>query len=501
MWKTENTMSNLATPELIPVILSGGTGSRLWPLSRKHHPKPFIRLPDGETLMEKTYTRALQLPGVQRLVTVTNRDLYFRTCEEYQHVSKNQPAATQHTYLLEPFGRNTAAATLLSALMLSKTSAPEALLLVMPADQLLLDQQAFQQALQTAQHLATQNLLVTFGIEPDHPETGYGYIQANTNNPLIPATPQTPAGLSVKQFIEKPPASQAQQYLQQGGYYWNAGIFCFQIKTLLQEASRHAPELLQAAERTLAASEQLTGKQQTQLHLDEDSFASLPSISLDYALMEKSDRIAVVPCNPRWSDIGSWPAIASLQPADTNGNRLQGDCLLLSTSNTYIHSPKQLTAVLGVQDLIIVNTEDALLVAHKDAAQDVKKLVDQLQKTGHDAHLTHRTVHRPWGSYTTLEEGERFKIKKITVKPGASLSLQLHHHRSEHWVVVKGAALVQHEQDSFLLNTNESTFIPAGHKHRLSNPGVVNLTLIEVQSGDYLGEDDLVRYEDNYGRN
>jgi len=304
----------------------------------------------------------------------------------------------------------------------------------------------------------------------------------------------------VRQFVEKPPFERAQEYLASGRHFWNAGLFCFKAAALIDQMRQHAPDVLHSVEMAMQRAQQTTGAGLRLSELGMDDFAAVPDISLDYALMERSKRVAVVPCDIGWNDIGSWNALSSLVEADPQGNRVEGEALLHDSRDCYIHSPERLTATVGVDKLIIVDTPDALLIAHRDRAQDVKSIVQKLKLQGHDAHRLHRTVHRPWGSYTVLEEGERFKMKRIEVKPGAKLSLQMHHHRSEHWIVVNGMARVTNGDKVFLLNTNESTFIPAGHVHRLENPGVIDLVMIEVQSGDYLGEDDIVRLEDSYGR-
>ena len=486
-------MSNPQTSQqkIYSVVLSGGSGSRLWPVSRKLHPKPFMRLPDGDTLMGKTFRRACDLQGIAGLLTVTNRDLYFRTRDVLNQLQVQQP---QH-FLLEPCGRNTAPALAAAALYLKQTCAqdePEPCMLVMPADHLITDTQAFQAAVSKAVNLAQQGRLVTFGIEPSHPETGFGYIQAGLDN-------------QVTRFVEKPDLETAQSYLKQGDYYWNAGIFCFTPSALIGELELHAPELLVATQRALQAAQQLTsetsgGQPLSQLELTEKLFSQLEDISIDYAVFEKSQQVAVVPCNLGWSDIGSWTAYSELVEPDTNGNAITGDVLARNTRNCFIYSPNSLTATLGLDDLLVINTQDAVLIAHRDEAQNVRDLVSDLAKTGHEAHLTHPKVHRPWGTYTTLEVGAGFQIKRIVVKPGHSLSLQLHHHRSEHWVVVSGMAKITNEGKEHYLRVNESTFIPAGNQHRLENPGLIDLVLIEVQSGSYLGEDDIVRFEDVYGR-
>ena len=366
-------------------------------------------------------------------------------------------------------------------------------MLVLAADHLIANYSAFSEAVGKAQALAAKGWLVTFGIKPEYPETGFGYIEADNQASLG-------GGLKVARFVEKPNLATAQEYLAAGNYFWNSGMFCFRVGSLLEELQKHAADVLEAVRVALEQSRLSTSGSHRCLRLDAERFAAVPDISVDYALMERSQAVATVPCDIGWSDIGSWGAMSELTSADASGNRLEGEVLVHGARNNYVQSPERLTALVGVADLIVVDTPDAVLVAHKDHAQDVKHIVSQLKKSGHDAHLVHRTVHRPWGTYTTLEEGERFKIKRIVVKPGASLSLQMHHHRSEHWIVVSGMARVINDERGLLLDTNESTFIRAGHKHRLENPGVIDLVLIEVQSGDYLGEDDIVRFEDVYGR-
>lgn len=479
-------------PIFLPVIMSGGSGSRLWPVSRKAHPKPFIKLPDCESLLGKTFRRTLSLADVSEILTVTNEDLYFKTEDEYSHYGNGSP--TRLSYILEPIGRNTAAAVTAAALYAQKNHGDNAIVLILAADHLIKDEAAFATAVAAAREIAMQGRHATFGIHPEYPETGYGYIEADT-------TSQVGSGHPVKQFSEKPDLATANEYVDAGNFYWNSGMFCFRVGTLLEEMQQHAPEVLRATKQAMQAAN--IGKNTSEgeiVRLPAKEFAQVPDISIDYALMEKSTSTAVVPCSIGWSDIGAWTSISELVDADENGNRSRGEVILSDSRNNYIHSPKRLSAVVGVEDLIVVDTADALLVAHKDKAQDVKNIVAELKKTNHEAALLHQTVYRPWGSYTTLEEGDRFKIKRIEVKPGARLSLQMHHHRSEHWIVVSGMAKVTNNDQEFYLRANESTFILAGHQHRLENPGMTQLVLIEVQSGDYLGEDDIVRFEDNYGR-
>ncbi len=469
--------------KLIPVILSGGRGARLWPVSRALHPKPFIRLDDGQSLLQKAFLRAAALPAVQEVLTVTNRDLYFKTSDEYAEVNRD---GVPLGFILEPCGRNTAPAIAAAALMVRERHGPDAVILVLTADHLIADLDAFQEAVRTATRLAAEGHVVTFGVRPEHPETGYGYIEAD--------------GHRVVRFVEKPDADTAKEYVESGRFLWNSGMFCLTAATALTELGVHAAELLNAVRETVAVSNSMTDPHRWQMELDVNRFSEVPDVSFDYALMEKTANAAVVPCSIGWSDVGSWKALSEMTQADGEGNRVIGDAVLHNTHDCYIRSDDRIVATVGVNGLVIVDTPDALLVASEDQVQDVKVLVDRLRESDHESHLLHRTVHRPWGSYTTLEEGERFKIKRLVVTPGHSLSLQLHHHRSEHWVVVSGMASIVNGEDTIMLGPNQSTYIPAGRKHRLANPGKLPLVLIEVQSGEYLGEDDIVRFEDNYGR-
>ena len=473
---------------LIPTILCGGAGSRLWPVSRELHPKPFIRLADGQSLLQKAFLRGAQLPGVIEVLTVTNRELFFKTEDEFREV--NTAGGVSTSFILEPFGRNTAPAIVAAALQVAKTHGDDAIMLVLAADHLIADQLAFQQAVLKATELAAIGKLVTFGIQPEAPETGYGYIEADGN--------------TVLRFVEKPSLEKAQEYLASGQFLWNSGMFCFSAGSLLREMEKYHPQIVADMRVCIEQSRASEGKGFVQVELDPETFATVAEDSIDYAVMEKSDQVAVVPCNIGWSDIGSWSALGDLDQADANGNRVQGEVMLHDTHNCTIQNSDQsngrLVATVGVKNLIIIDTADAVLVADKSCAQDVKHIYAKLKLNGHDAHKLHRTVHRPWGTYTVLEEGVGFKIKRIEVNPGAKISLQMHHHRSEHWVVVSGIAKVVNGERELIVNTNESTYIPAGHKHRLENEGESNLVIIEVQSGAYVGEDDIVRFEDSYGR-
>ena len=471
---------------LIPLILSGGSGTRLWPVSRQAHPKPFIKLADGRSLLQKTIDRLEEIGDIPEIITVTNRDHFFVTRDEYAAGG----GTYRHLLVLEPSARNTAPAVAIGALAALTRHGKDATLLVLPADHLVEDHAAFAATVADAGKLAEQDLLVTFGIKPTYPEIGFGYIERGEP---VPGT----GGFRVAHFTEKPAAEVAAQMLASGRFYWNSGMFCFRVSAFLAELAQHAPEIGEQARRCWEAAH-VEGERADLLP---ELFDALPDISIDYAVMEKSDRVAMVPAAFGWSDIGSWTAVSALVEADASGNRAQGECMFLDSANCYVQSSGRMVAAVGLDGVMIVDTPDALLVAHQDHVQDVKKVAQQLKLANHETHKLHRTVLRPWGSYTVLEEGPGFKIKRIVVKPGSALSLQMHYHRSEHWVVVSGTAMVTNGEKQMLVRTNESTFIPAGHKHRLENPGKLDLVMIEVQSGGYLGEDDIVRLEDKYGRN
>lgn len=466
---------------LISVVLSGGAGTRLWPASREAHPKPFIKLGDGETLIQKTYSRIKNLSS--EVLTVTNRDYYFMSRDEQDRVG------VKGGFLLEPFGRNTAPAIALAAKKIASERGPDAIMLVLAADHLIADQGGFAAAVSDASVLASKGYLVTFGIVPTAPETGFGYIERGA--PLA-------SGYVVARFVEKPDLEKANEYLASGQYLWNSGMFCFKAGVFLDELSQTAPEVASAVD---ACWDSMNSKSSAGMtEIPADLFKEVPDISVDYAVMEKSGKVAVIPGYFGWSDIGSWTAIRELVQPDVNQNRAIGEVLFVDTSNTFVQSEDRLVAAVGISDLMIIDTPDALLVAHPDKAQEVKKVVARLKADSHEAYKLHRTVARPWGTYTVLEEGSGYKIKRIEVKPAASLSLQMHHHRSEHWVVVNGTAKITNGDKEVLIQANESTYIPAGQKHRLENPGKIPCVMIEVQCGAYLGEDDIVRFEDKYGR-
>jgi mannose-1-phosphate guanylyltransferase/mannose-6-phosphate isomerase len=468
---------------LIPTILCGGVGSRLWPVSRELHPKPFMQLQDGLSLVQKALIYAAQLPEVAQVAVVTNQDLFFKVQDEWSSI---QTKMVRQTYVLEPVGRNTAAAVGTMAALLRMQYGPDTMMLVLAADHVIQDRVAFEAAVARARILAAQGQLVTFGIKPNQPETGYGYIQAD--------------GEKVLSFVEKPSLEKAIEYIDSGQYLWNAGMFCFQAGVILAELRQHAPDMIDAIDRCIAVSPSVSIPQGIKVVLDAGAFSKVPENSIDYAVMEKSERVSVVPCDIGWSDLGSWTALGDLMVRDDNGNQVDGETMLYDTKNTIVHSARRMVATLGLDNIAIVDTPDALLVADKTRLQEVKNIYANLKDQGHESYRTHQTVHRPWGTYTVLEEGLGFKIKRIEVKPGASLSLQMHRYRSEHWVVISGTAQVVNGERTLVLQANQSTYIPAGHKHRLENPGVDKVVIIEVQTGEYVGEDDIIRFEDIYGR-
>lgn len=481
-------------PIVVPVILSGGAGTRLWPVSREGHPKPFMKLADGESLLLKTYSRAAAVVDVTgsrntEILTVTNRDYYFMSKDELAKARLGERCPG--VFMLEPAGRNTAPAVAMAAQHLAEKYGRNVLMLILAADHLIQDQTRFIASVADAIVLAQQGHLVTFGVVPTGPETGFGYIEAGE---------PSGGGRAAKRFVEKPSLEKAKEYVATGNFYWNSGMFCFKAGVILDEMARHASDVYAGAEACWASLKACQQSNMQMLDIPEAQFDHIPDISLDYAVMERSTNVVVLPSGFGWSDIGSWSAVSDLILPDDANNRAVGDVIFVDSHNTFVQSEDRLVATVGVADLMIIDTPDALLVAHTDKAQDVKKIVAQLKIQQHDAYKLHRTVVRPWGTYTVLEEGLCFKIKRIEVKPGASLSLQMHHHRSEHWIVVAGMAKVINGEREIFVATNESTYIPAGHKHRLENPGILDLVIIEVQSGEYLGEDDIIRFQDDYGR-
>ena len=474
---------------LIPTILCGGVGSRLWPLSRAQDPKPLIRLNGKRSLLQDAYYLGTTLPDVREIVTVTNSSLFFRVEQDYNKLHSLSGKQIRNRFVLEPTGRNTAPAVAAASIQVAENYGLDATLLVLAADHLIHKPESFTQAVITACELAQEKKIVTFGIQPSAPETGYGYIEH--------------CGTDVIRFVEKPGKDKAEEYVLSGNFLWNSGMFCFRAGTMLEEMEEHCPEIIERVRTCLNSSRSETKKDGTQLvELDTTEFHKVPDQSIDYALMEKTGNAAVVACNIGWSDIGCWRALGDQIKPDSNNNRIQGSALVMDSHDCTVTSygNDRVIGLLGGQSLVVVDTPDALLIADKNRSQDVKKIFSQLKKTGHESQNTHRTVHRPWGTYTVLEEGPNFKIKRIEVKPGASLSLQMHNHRSEHWVVIQGQAQVINGDKIMTLGLDESTFIPATHKHRLENPGKEPTIIIEVQTGSYLGEDDIVRFNDRYGR-
>jgi len=466
---------------LKPVLLSGGVGSRLWPVSREAYPKQFLPLAGEQSMLVDTLHR-LEALSAQPPMVVCNEEHRFIVAEQLR-----EAGVAGAEIILEPCGRNTAPAVAVAALQALKSD-EDAILLVLPADHLVENPAAFHAAVREALPLAEQGRLVTFGVVPTRAETGYGYIRRG---------PSLGGGLyNLESFVEKPDAATAESYLQSGDYLWNSGKFLFGARAYIEELRVLAPAMLEACVGALEGAE----ADLDFVRLDADIFATCPSDSIDYAVMEKTERGAVAVLDCGWSDVGAWSALWDVGEADAQGNVLQGDVLVDQSHNNYLRSESRLLAVTGINDLVVVETADAVLVSHRDTVQDVKRLVTALKSSGRAEANVHARVYRPWGSYESLITSERFQVKSIIVNPGQKLSLQKHHHRAEHWIVVSGTAEVTCEEKVFTLAEDESTYIPLGHKHRLANPGRIPLELIEVQSGSYLGEDDIVRYEDIYGR-
>jgi mannose-1-phosphate guanylyltransferase/mannose-6-phosphate isomerase len=475
MKNCQSEQTNKEPAVIIPVILSGGAGKRLWPLSRESHPKQFLPLFDGRSLFALTLERVCT-QGFAAPMVICNHAHRFMAREQLGDVDAR--------IVIEPCSRNTAAAVALAAL----AAQPDDILLVLPSDHLFTDMAAFRALVFSAQRAAQEGYLVTFGVQPVFPATGYGYIQRGD---------AVGNAFRVARFVEKPDAATAQQYVVSGDYFWNCGVFLFRAQTLLEEMRRYAPAVLQACEQAYAARSDDFGF----VRIARDAFAQAPDISIDYAVMEHTDKAVVVPCHTAWSDVGSWSSLANSMDKDSSGNVTRGDVLLDAVSNSTVFAEEKLVVVSGVDNLIVVETDDAILVAPQTESESIKKIVERLTEQQRSHVHAHRKIYRPWGFYDAIGEGDRHKVKRITVKPGASLSLQMHHHRAEHWIVVRGTARVQRGDEEFLLTENQSTYIPLGVTHRLENPGTIPLEIIEVQSGAYLGEDDIVRFDDHYGRN
>ncbi|MDE2182510.1 MAG: mannose-1-phosphate guanylyltransferase/mannose-6-phosphate isomerase [Alphaproteobacteria bacterium] len=468
---------------LFPVILSGGSGTRLWPLSRSSLPKQLLALHGASTMIQETVQRA-QLPGTAPPILLCNDDHRFLVAEQMHDIG-----VTPSAIVLEPQGRNTAPAAAVAALVAAEQE-PGSLVLLLPSDHVVTNLEAFRRSVEIATHAAELGSVVTFGMTPTKPETGYGYVQRGT------ALDGVAGAFKVARFVEKPNLETAAGYVAAGDYYWNGGMFMFRADVLLDEIGRHVPDILPPVKEAIAKA----ARDLDFVRLDAESFARAPNISIDYAVMERTDRAAIVPCSIGWSDVGSWSSLWEIREQDAAGNVLHGDVIAHDTKDTFAHSEKTLTALVGVEDLIVVTTKDAVLVADKARAQDVKAIVDRLKAADRSEPMEHTTVFRPWGSYETVDKGDRFLVNHIMIKPGGRISLHMHHHRAEHWIVVQGTARVTCGEKVSILHENESTYIPLGEKHRLENPGRDLLRLIEVQSGPYLGGDDIMRFENAYAR-
>ncbi len=461
---------------MIPVILSGGSGTRLWPLSREQYPKQFLPLVSKYTMLQETLLRLDGIKDLDAPIIVCNETHRFIVAEQFQQIGR-KPAAI----ILEPAPKNTAPALTIAAL----SAKPDEMLLVLPADHIIRNLPNFYRAITHAKQLVEQNFLVTFGIIPTEPETGYGYIKSSSKKTY-----------RVESFVEKPNLETAKNYVKSGDYFWNSGMFAFKAGVFLQELAKFAPEILETCRQSLE-------KAKIDLdftRLDKDAFLQCPSDSVDYAVMEKTDKAVVIPIDVGWNDVGSWSALWAVSKKDENNNATRGDVLLVDTYNSFAYSENKLVTLVGVKDLIVIDSDDALMVTHKDKAQEVKAIVDKLKQSKRAEASVHRKVYRPWGYYDSIDTGDRHKAKRIVVKAGCRLSLQKHFHRAEHWVVVKGSAMVTKGKEKMLITENESIYIPLGVVHCLENPGVIPLEIIEVQSGSYLGEDDIVRLDDIYGR-
>ncbi len=468
---------------IIPVVLSGGSGTRLWPLSRKMHPKQLLPLINGTSLLQDTINRLQGLPELERAIVICNDDYRFMVAEQVR-----QTIAKKAEIIIEPVGRNTAPAIALAALS-AQLDGEDPVLLVLPADHAIRKVDAFLAAIKLGARQCEYGSLVTFGVVPDRSETGYGYIKGGEPIGEFGCHP-------VEHFVEKPDLLTAQSYLDEGGYYWNSGMFMFKASVYLEALQSYAPEILEACSKAIGRAQ----RDLDFLRINPQDFESCPSVSIDYAIMEKVDSAVVIPVDIGWSDVGSWSALQDVHSTGNGDNTLVGDVEAFDSSNCYIRSESRLVVTLGVDDLVVVDTDDAMLVAHRDKVQGIKQVVDKLSGDQRPEVSLHKLVSRPWGAYKGIDEAERFQVKHITVNQGATLSLQMHHHRAEHWVVVKGTAKVTRGEEEFIVSENESTYIPLGVKHRLENIGKIPLELIEIQTGSYLGEDDIVRFEDVYGR-
>lgn len=464
---------------ITPVILAGGTGSRLWPMSRALHPKQFLKLASGNSMLQDTVKRTNSLTSNKNIV-ICNDEHRFLTAEQLREVNQ------LGQIILEPTGRNTAPAIALAAIQLMKQD-PEALMLVLSADHVIKNQSAFEKSVTEAFEAAKEGKMVTFGVVPTHPETGYGYIKRGG---------EQLGGYNVDQFVEKPTKDVALKYLESGEYYWNSGMFLFKASRYLEELQQHRPAIFQACQKAM----ENTAEDLDFIRVNEEEFRQCPEDSIDYAVMENTNSAVVIPLDAEWSDVGAWSALWDISEKDQDNNVLDGDVITHNSHNCYLKSEQRLIAAVGVDNLVVVETKDAILVAYKDDVQQVKEIVEKLKASGRTEHHLHREVYRPWGKYDSIDFGKRDQVKRITVKPGEKLSIQMHHHRSEHWIVVAGTAKVTNGDQTLIVSEDQSTYIPLGTIHALENPGKIPLEMIEVQTGSYLGEDDIVRFEDRYGR-
>ncbi len=475
---------------IVPVILSGGSGSRLWPLSREAYPKQLLALVGERTMLQETAARLDGVPELAAPIVVCNEEHRFLVAEQPRAVGMAAGAI-----ILEPEGRNTAPAVAVAALE-AAAGGDDPVLLVLPADHAILNPAQFREAVATAAGLAGGGMLATFGVVPHRPETGYGYIKAGARLEGGSGQPLASEAYRIERFVEKPDLATAEGFLAAGDHYWNSGMFAFRASAYLAELERNAPQMLAACRKAHEGA----ARDLDFTRLEATAFAASPADSIDYAVMEHTDKGAMVPLDAGWSDVGSWTALWEASAHDDAGNTLVGDVLVHDVGNSYLHAEERMIAAVGLRDHVVVATSDAVLVAPMERAQEVKAIVARLKAESRYEAVLHRRVARPWGSFETIDEEDRFKVKRIRVEPGRSLSLQMHHHRAEHWIVVRGTARIQRGDETVLLSENESTYIPVGVQHRLENPGVIPLEIIEVQSGAYLGEDDIVRFEDHYGR-
>ncbi len=477
---------------IIPVILSGGTGSRLWPMSRELNPKQFLSLCGEYSMLQETIKRLDGLDELADPIVVCNEEHRFLVAQQM-----NELAIETDKIILEPVGRNTAPAICAAAEYLAQKSdhSEQDILLVLAADHVIQDIEAFHQVIKAGYKVAQHGELVTFGIVPNKAETGYGYIKREKKS-SVHSSQQNIKAYPVSEFVEKPDLAIAEQYVNSGDYYWNSGMFMFSATSVLEEMQQLSEQIYQQVKQAIAKGE----KDLDFCRLDKRSFSASPADSIDYAVMEKTTKAVVIPLDANWNDLGAWSALWEVKDHDAQGNVLQGDILHYDVKNSYIHAEERMVAVIGMDNCVVVETADAVLVADKSRSQDVKQIVNQLKHSSREEIFLHQKVYRPWGSYETLDETERFKVKRIIVNPGAKLSLQMHHHRAEHWVVVRGTAKIICADKEFIMTEDQSNYIPLGTEHRLENPGVIPLEIIEIQTGSYLGEDDIVRIDDHYGR-